>query len=86
MARELKQTEKDGRTLAIAPYLHAARYSCQECRPSLPNLRRALGAGYSMLQNDRGNLDIVAGLKIWNASTEISFSGGIVSRQTVRFL
>lgn len=37
-----------------------------------------LGAGYSVLQSDRGNLDLVAGLRVWHASTEISFSGGIL--------
>lgn len=37
-----------------------------------------LAAGYSVLQNDRGNLDLVAGARVWNASTEISFSGGIL--------
>jgi hypothetical protein len=37
-----------------------------------------VGAGYSVLQSDRGNLDVVAGLRIWNASTEIAFSGGIL--------
>ncbi len=37
-----------------------------------------LGAGYSVLQDDRGNLDLVAGARVWHASTEISFSGGIL--------
>lgn len=37
-----------------------------------------LGAGYSVLQNDYGNLDVVAGLRVWHANTEISFSGGIL--------
>ena len=37
-----------------------------------------VGAGYSVLQDDRGNLDLVAGARVWHASTEISFSGGIL--------
>ncbi|MBZ9654568.1 DUF481 domain-containing protein [Phyllobacterium lublinensis] len=37
-----------------------------------------IGAGYSVLKNDRGNLDVVAGARLWYASTEISFSGGIL--------
>ncbi|MBB3238417.1 DUF481 domain-containing protein [Phyllobacterium endophyticum] len=37
-----------------------------------------VGAGYSVLQSDRGNLDVVAGLRVWHASTEISFGGGIL--------
>lgn len=34
------------------------------------------GVGYSVLQDERGNLDIVAGARVWHASTEISFKGG----------
>lgn len=37
-----------------------------------------IGAGYSVLQDERGNLDIVAGARVWHASTELSFSGGIL--------
>jgi hypothetical protein len=37
-----------------------------------------LGAGYSVLQDDRGNLDLVAGARVWHANTDISFSGGIL--------
>lgn len=36
------------------------------------------GAGYSVLQNERGNLDVVGGLRVWHASTDISFSGGLL--------
>ena len=139
MAPELKQTEKDGWTFAIAPYFWAAGMSGDTGLFGLPpvhldmdfgdildNLDFAamaigearydrysifsdimytkissgsgtprgiiadhvdvtsetfaglLGAGYSVLQNDRGNLDLVAGLRVWHASTEISFSGGIL--------
>ncbi|MBZ9657226.1 DUF481 domain-containing protein [Phyllobacterium lublinensis] len=139
MAPELKQTEQDGWTFAIAPYFWAAGMSGDSGVFGLPtvaldmdfgdilnNLDFAamaigearyerysifsdimytkisngsgtprgivarnvdvtsqtfaglLGAGYSVLQNDRGNLDIVGGLRVWHASTEISFSGGIL--------
>jgi hypothetical protein len=37
-----------------------------------------LGAGYSVLHDDRGNLDLVAGARVWHANTDISFSGGIL--------
>jgi hypothetical protein len=37
-----------------------------------------LGAGYSVLQNDKGNLDLVAGARVWYVNTDISFSGGIL--------
>lgn len=37
-----------------------------------------LGGGYSVLQNDRGNLDLVAAARLWYAKTEISFNGGIL--------
>ncbi|MDE1991172.1 MAG: hypothetical protein KGI75_01655 [Rhizobiaceae bacterium] len=36
------------------------------------------GAGYAVLQDRRSNLDIVAGARVWNARTEISFSGGLL--------
>lgn len=34
------------------------------------------GAGYSLLQDERNRLDLVAGGRVWYASTEISFEGG----------
>lgn len=37
-----------------------------------------VGAGYSILQDDRGHLDVVAGARLWYVSTDISFSGGIL--------
>ena len=36
------------------------------------------GAGYSVLADERGYLDIVAAARVWNVSTDISFSGGIL--------
>ncbi|WP_028054489.1 hypothetical protein [Sinorhizobium medicae] len=37
-----------------------------------------VGGGYAILQDDRSNIDIVAGARVWHASTEISFSGGLL--------
>ncbi len=37
-----------------------------------------IGVGYAVLQDDRGHLDLVAGARVWDASTDISFSGGIL--------
>jgi hypothetical protein len=36
------------------------------------------GAGYSLLQDSRGNLDLVAGARVWSVSTDISFDGGLL--------
>lgn len=139
MAPELKQTEKEGWTFAVAPYFWAAGLSGDIAQFGLPEVHvdpdfgdilddldfaamaigearydrysifadimyskissgrgtprgiiaddvnvssetfaGLFGAGYSVLQNERGTLDIVAGLRIWHASTDISFSGGIL--------
>lgn len=37
-----------------------------------------LGAGYSVFLDGRSNLDLVAGARVWHASTDISFAGGIL--------
>jgi hypothetical protein len=37
-----------------------------------------VGGGYSVLQDERGNLDVVAGARLWYAKTEINFDGGIL--------
>lgn len=37
-----------------------------------------VGAGYAVFQDGRSNLDLVAGARVWHASTEISFSGGLL--------
>ncbi|PJO49114.1 hypothetical protein CQ052_19255 [Ochrobactrum sp. MYb15] len=37
-----------------------------------------VGAGYAVFQEGRSNLDLVAGARVWHASTEISFSGGVL--------
>ncbi|RYC15718.1 hypothetical protein [Ciceribacter ferrooxidans] len=37
-----------------------------------------VGVGYAILDDSRGNLDVVAGARLWHASTEISFSGGLL--------
>lgn len=37
-------------------------------------------AGYAVFQDGRSNIDIVAGARVWLASTEISFSGGVLGR------
>ena len=37
-----------------------------------------LGAGYTVLADERGYLDIVGGLRIWSADTTIRLSGGVL--------
>ncbi|BCH20903.1 hypothetical protein MesoLjLc_06590 [Mesorhizobium sp. L-8-10] len=37
-----------------------------------------VGAGYSIVDNASARLDIIGGVRIWSASTEISLSGGIL--------
>ncbi len=37
-----------------------------------------VGGGYSVLESDRGNLDLVGAARLWYAKTEISFNGGIL--------
>ncbi|MDC7741219.1 DUF481 domain-containing protein [Rhizobium binxianense] len=36
-----------------------------------------LGVGYSVLEDQTGNLDIVGGIKVWSVDTDISFNGGV---------
>lgn len=38
-----------------------------------------LGAGYAIVDTPRTRIDLVAGLRVWNADTEISFSGGALA-------
>lgn len=37
-----------------------------------------LGAGYSIFEDSSTRLDIVGGLRVWHAETELSFSGGVL--------
>ncbi|MGB3389973.1 MAG: DUF481 domain-containing protein [Pseudaminobacter sp.] len=37
-----------------------------------------LGAGYSVLKDERSYLDVVAGVRVWDVRTEISLTGGIL--------
>jgi hypothetical protein len=37
-----------------------------------------LGAGYSLLDDSSGRLDVVGGVRVWSVDTDISFSGGIL--------
>jgi hypothetical protein len=37
-----------------------------------------LGAGYSLLDNQAGRLEILGGVRLWSVGTDISFSGGIL--------
>lgn len=37
------------------------------------------GAGYSVVSDGRTTLDLVAGARVWHASTDISFNGGILN-------
>lgn len=36
------------------------------------------GAGYSVLENDRGHLDVIGGGRLWYASTRIALKGGLI--------
>lgn len=38
-----------------------------------------IGGGYSLLANEHGNLDIVAGARVWSVSTRLSFDGGLLN-------
>jgi hypothetical protein len=42
-----------------------------------------VGAGYTLLQNSRGHLDVVAGIRVWSVDSELSFSGGILNGVSV---
>ncbi|AUW42670.1 hypothetical protein [Rhizobium leguminosarum] len=42
-----------------------------------------LGVGYSVLEDQTGNLDVVAGVKVWSLDTELSFNGGILDGRDV---
>lgn len=35
-----------------------------------------VGAGYTVLESDRGHLDVIGGARLWSASTKIAFNGG----------
>lgn len=37
-----------------------------------------LGAGYAVIQTERGHLDVVAAARLWHASTDIAFTGGVL--------
>ncbi|MBX4957637.1 hypothetical protein HJB56_10975 [Rhizobium lentis] len=37
-----------------------------------------LGAGYSVLEDQSGHLDIVGGVRVWSVDTNIAFNGGIL--------
>lgn len=37
-----------------------------------------LGAGYTVLEDSKGRLDVVGGARVWWVDTKISFSGGIL--------
>lgn len=37
-----------------------------------------VGAGYSVIDNSVGRLDLVAGVRIWSVDTNLSFNGGIL--------
>ncbi|MGZ2453181.1 hypothetical protein ACVIRO_005998 [Rhizobium ruizarguesonis] len=38
-----------------------------------------LGVGYAVLEDQNGHLDVVGGMRVWSAKTEISFNGGILA-------
>lgn len=37
------------------------------------------GGGYSLLANDRGYLDVIAGARVWYVSTELDLQGGLLN-------
>ncbi|WP_434730330.1 hypothetical protein [Rhizobium binae] len=37
-----------------------------------------LGVGYSVLEDQSGHLDLVGGVRVWSADTNIAFNGGIL--------
>ena len=37
-----------------------------------------VGAGYSLIDGPSGQLDMVAGVRVWSVDTDLSFSGGIL--------
>lgn len=37
-----------------------------------------LGAGYTVLQSERGHLDLVAAARLWHASADLAFTGGLL--------
>jgi hypothetical protein len=37
-----------------------------------------IGAGYSLLDDSSGRLEVIGGVRVWSVDTEISFSGGIL--------
>lgn len=43
-----------------------------------------LGAGYSVLESDRGHLDVVGGGRLWYASTKIALKGGLLDGKSQR--
>ena len=42
-----------------------------------------IGAGYSVLQDNSGHLDVVAGIRAWSVDTDIAFHGGILDGVSV---
>jgi hypothetical protein len=46
-------------------------------------LAALVGAGYSVFQDGQSNLDLVVGARVWHASTEISFNGGLLDGVSV---
>ncbi len=42
-----------------------------------------VGAGYTILGDERSYLDVVGGLRVWSAKTEISFNGGLLDGREV---
>lgn len=43
-----------------------------------------IGAGYSVLQSERGNLDLVAGVRVWYAGSKVSYAGGMLDGVSAR--
>jgi hypothetical protein len=41
-----------------------------------------VGAGYSILEDTNGRLDLVGGVRVWSADTDVAFSGAFLNGQT----
>jgi len=49
----------------------------------ITSLMVTAAAGYSVLSNDRGNFDLIAGARLWSTETQISLNGGLLGDRSV---
>ena len=74
---------RNGRFL-LATDLMWAKLSAETDRPVLGNVELTAStltvtgvAGYSLVYDEGGNLDIIAGARLWSVKNELDFSGGL---------